>query len=281
MNELTKKRLIGVVVLVVVGVLIPLLLSRCMHSGSKDKDQGSMRVYNVQPDGNSKPADSNQNAGQDNGGSPGQQNAQGGTSGNGEAANDQSRPTPDAVSPNSQSDFSTPPVHGNSAQSGQNRGKPSHAQPEPKPKPSRSSHTESTSKPDKSSSASSSAHDSASSNRSGSGSSDYGSSSMGSQSSSHSSSASKSSGSSSGSGLEQSSISGWVVQVASFSHRNYAESMAKKLKGQFKASYTPGQANGKTLYRVNVGPFDSRDAAESAADRLSQGGHKGLVRHLP
>ncbi|MGB7757373.1 MAG: SPOR domain-containing protein [Salinisphaera sp.] len=276
MNDVMKKRLIGVAILVIIGVLTPLLLSRCMHGGSEDNGRGSMRVYDVQPDGQAKQAGHGQsdqgNGSTKKGSSPDQPQAAGGDTG------DQAgqTPNPDAVSPQSKSGFSTPPVHGDSGGSSNQSPSteaPSNAQAKPSksaPNPAPSSHG-------------SADRDASQKQSSSAGSHDYGASSVGSGSSSagQQSSGSGTSSSASASGVRKSSIQGWVVQVASFSEQGNAADLAKKLKGQFPASYTPGQVNGKTWYRVNVGPFDSKQAAQSAADRLSQAGHKGLVRHLP
>lgn len=274
MNDVMKKRLIGVAILVIIGVLTPLLLSHCMHSGSGDQDngRGSMRVYDVQPDGQTKPADNGNNSGN------GEDADQGGSSSNA-GDGDQGQPppqNPDAVSPQSQSHFSTPPVHGQSDQSGaasngDNAGnRASQNQQSSKPAPS-SSRTPTRQKP--SASPRPTEHGQSSSH-------DYGASTSASHGSS-SQSASNSGSDNGASGGEKSSIHGWVIQVASFGKRENAADMVNKLKGQFQASYTPGDVNGKTWYRVNVGPFDNEQDARSAAARLEKAGHKGLVRNLP
>ncbi|RJS95031.1 SPOR domain-containing protein [Salinisphaera sp. Q1T1-3] len=306
MNDVMKKRLIGVVVLVAIGVLVPVLLARCMGDSGQKGDRGQMRVYNVQPDGQAAPADNQAQSGDQ-----------------GENDNDgQSTPRPDAVSPqrddSASSDsgsqgFSTPPVHGSgdddadSPRAGGNQGA-SRSETSQRASTSqrgdstsqsssagRSSSRESQSSTGRSSSAS---NDTASSrNRSSDNTStrrndgghDYGASTQGSSAqqadrgnaSSSTSNNASSQGASGSNGLERARISGWVVQVASFSERSNAERMAKSLSGNYTASYTPGDVNGKTLYRVNVGPFDNESAARSAESRLKQQGHNGLVRNLP
>lgn len=260
MNDVTKKRLIGVAILVIIGVLAPLLLSRCMHGDDSGGDRSSMRVYEVKPDGETKTTNNDQQ------GQPEGAASSSSTNHDSEAQ----AAHPDAVSPQNSSDFSTPPVHGNSGgASGESDSADAssreHSQPsEPTPKQSASNNDRSRNQPKPS------AHD-------------YGASSTGSESAHDKSRPNQTHAASGGSssGLERSSIQGWVIQVASFSEQGNAQDMARKLKGQFSASYTPGQVNGKTLYRVNVGPFDSEKAARNAADKLSQAGHKGLVRHLP
>lgn len=261
MNDVMKKRLIGVAVLVGLGVLAPLLLSRCMLNGDEDNGRGSMRVYNVQSDGNAEPADnspSNPPKAADQNTTPDQTPSVASANNSGQSGGGQ--PKPDAVSPQSKSDFSTPPVHGASGRSANSSAQPKNP--------------------------ASAANSEGGRHQSGTSSRDYGAASVGAGSSSGGQRSSGSntspsvSSSTPASGPEKSSIQGWVVQVASFSDQGNATDLAKKLQGQFAASYTPAQVNGKTWYRVNVGPFDSRQAAQSAADQLSQAGHKGLVRHL-
>lgn len=53
MQDIVRKRLVGAVVLVLVGITLPFLLSRCMHGPSQD-DQ-AMRVYEVTPSGGVEP----------------------------------------------------------------------------------------------------------------------------------------------------------------------------------------------------------------------------------
>ncbi|WP_293625336.1 SPOR domain-containing protein [Salinisphaera sp.] len=49
-----KKRVVGATVLVVLGIALPLLLARCMQGG--DGETEAMRVYEVAPDGEARPA---------------------------------------------------------------------------------------------------------------------------------------------------------------------------------------------------------------------------------
>ena len=46
-----KKRLIGVVIIIAIGVLVPVLLSQCVGSNNEADKSGDMRVYTVDPDG--------------------------------------------------------------------------------------------------------------------------------------------------------------------------------------------------------------------------------------
>ncbi|HET7314383.1 SPOR domain-containing protein [Salinisphaera sp.] len=262
MNDVMKKRLIGVAVLVIIGVLAPLLLSRCMHGGNENDGRGSMRVYNVQPNGETAPVDGSNND------RSGARNNQSASSGGDAAASgigqDRNRaPKPDAVSPQSESDFSTPPIHGNSAPAGSSGAASAPAANSNPPGDSASSSDSSAPANEANESGSSSAAQ------------DHGAASSGSGASNSASAGSSSAG------AEKTGIEGWVVQVASFSKRDNAKDMTDQLESRFPVSYAPGQVNGKTYYRVYVGPFDSEQAAQSAADRLSEAGHKGLVRHLP
>ncbi|WP_353178536.1 SPOR domain-containing protein [Salinisphaera sp. T5B8] len=50
-----KKRVVGATVLVILGIALPLLLARCMQGGGEG-DTDAMRVYEVAPDGQAKPA---------------------------------------------------------------------------------------------------------------------------------------------------------------------------------------------------------------------------------
>ena len=107
---------------------------------------------------------------------------------------------------------------------------------------------------------------------------DYGASTQGRATQRDTSSSDSASNSSSG---QRDSISGWVVQVGSFSKQSNAADLARSLSGDFSASYTPATINGRTLYRVNLGPFSTEDQARNAAQKLSQQGRSGLVRNLP
>lgn len=272
MNDVMKKRLIGVAILVVIGVLAPLLLSRCMHSGSDDDGRGSMRVYNVQPDGEAEPATG---SGHDTDEAAADDNTQHASAGDTAQKKQSQQPSPDAVSPQSKSEFSTPPVHGNSGNDEADTEAPSEPASTQQAEPSQQSPGQS--EPNE-------RQRNTEREQAGHNSRDYGSSSVGSGASSSNSSPSSngnSASSASGSGLEKRQPKGWVVQIASFGKQDNAEALVRKLQGQFKAFYTPGDVNGKTWYRVNVGPFDGEDAARSAAGRLKQQGHNTLVRHLP
>ncbi|WP_423823943.1 SPOR domain-containing protein [Salinisphaera sp. SPP-AMP-43] len=268
MNDVMKKRLIGVAILVIIGVLAPLLLSRCMHSGGEDDGRGSMRVYNVQPDGEAEPADGSGNDAGDTG-TDGQ--AQQASAANHTPTAQSRQPSADAVSPQSESEFSTPPVHGSSSDEQAAAQTPAEPAPKKQAQPSQSSASTRQS-------SSNEPQPSTERDRAESTSSDYGSSTVGNNAKSNRSQGGNASAA--GTGLEKRQPKGWVVQIASFGKQDNAEALARQLQGQFKAFYTPGDVDGKTWYRVNVGPFDGEDAARATADRLKQQGRKTLVRHL-
>jgi len=71
---------------------------------------------------------------------------------------------------------------------------------------------------------------------------------------------------------------GWVVQLGAFSQAANAQRRAEiaRAKG-FPAFVIPLQRSGKTLYRVRVGPRDSREAAEKLAASLAKAGFTGQV----
>lgn len=70
-------------------------------------------------------------------------------------------------------------------------------------------------------------------------------------------------------GLKQSVAAGsWVVQVASFLEESNARTLAQQLSGAFAVFYTPARIEGKTWYRVRIGPFDSEAAAHDTAAQL-------------
>lgn len=90
-----KKRVVGAVVLVIIGVALPLLLARCLQG---DGEQQPMRVYEVAPDGETRPANETGNGRELDGAS--------GVPADGERAvpDDGPRAMPEAVSPSSESD---------------------------------------------------------------------------------------------------------------------------------------------------------------------------------
>jgi DedD protein len=63
-----------------------------------------------------------------------------------------------------------------------------------------------------------------------------------------------------------------VIQVFSTADVNQAESVQGRLvKGGYKAYLSPVQVGGRTMYRVRIGPFDSRDQAQKVAEQVRKG----------
>ncbi len=63
-----------------------------------------------------------------------------------------------------------------------------------------------------------------------------------------------------------------VIQVFSTADLPQAESVQGRLsKGGHKAYLSPVQVGGRTMYRVRIGPFDSRDKAQTVAEQVRKG----------
>ena len=63
-----------------------------------------------------------------------------------------------------------------------------------------------------------------------------------------------------------------VIQVFSTADVDQAESVRGRLvKGGHKAYLSPVQVGGRTMYRVRIGPFDSRDSAQKVAEQVRKG----------
>ncbi|MES1240612.1 MAG: SPOR domain-containing protein [Acidobacteriota bacterium] len=63
-----------------------------------------------------------------------------------------------------------------------------------------------------------------------------------------------------------------VIQVFSSADADQAESVRGRLvKGGHKAYLSPVQVGGRTMYRVRIGPFDSRDQAQKVAEQVRKG----------
>ena len=68
------------------------------------------------------------------------------------------------------------------------------------------------------------------------------------------------------------------MQLGRFSNRENAERLAARVSDKgFRSYLEPLQRDGKTLYRVRVGPEPSRADAEALAKRLSGAGFKGQL----
>ena len=71
---------------------------------------------------------------------------------------------------------------------------------------------------------------------------------------------------------------GFAVQLAAFSDDKGANSLANRLKRDGYPAYTePLKTSRGTLWRVRVGPFPSRDAANVVRDKLKTEGQNGIV----
>ncbi len=275
MNDVMKKRLIGVVIIIAIGVLVPVLLSQCMGGNNEADKSGDMRVYTVDPDGQTQSESQGDNQGEDETDAndtpdmPEAVSPQRDDSADTDQADDESFETPPVAGRQNDADNEASDDAGNApaddeaprASQSQRTSEPQQSRepepereptpaPEPEPAPQRSSQSGS----------------------------DYGASTQGRATSRDTTSSSNTSSSSAG---QRNSISGWVVQVGSFSKQSNAADLARSLGGRFSASYTPATINGRTLYRVNIGPFANEGQARDAADKLSQQGRNGLVRNLP
>lgn len=72
---------------------------------------------------------------------------------------------------------------------------------------------------------------------------------------------------------------GFYVQVAAFSTKKPADTLMARLKKKDYAAYVVTEASGPSRFRVRVGPFADRVAAEEASDRLKkEEGLSPLVR---
>jgi DedD protein len=71
----------------------------------------------------------------------------------------------------------------------------------------------------------------------------------------------------------------WMVQLGSFSAQNNANDYAREVKAAgFPATVSSFRSGGKTMYRVQVGPRETRDAADKLVIDLKKAGYeKGLV----
>ena len=70
----------------------------------------------------------------------------------------------------------------------------------------------------------------------------------------------------------------FAVQLAAFSDDKGANALAGRLKRSGYSAYTePFKTSKGTLWRVRVGPYPSREAANAARDRLKSEGQSGIV----
>ncbi|MDE0489651.1 MAG: SPOR domain-containing protein [Gammaproteobacteria bacterium] len=70
----------------------------------------------------------------------------------------------------------------------------------------------------------------------------------------------------------------WAVQLGSFSSRANADALSEWCREQgYGVKVMTGQDGGGTLHRVRVGPYASRDAADSAVAELALLGRRGFI----
>jgi DedD protein len=73
-------------------------------------------------------------------------------------------------------------------------------------------------------------------------------------------------------------VGGWVVQLGSFSEEENARRLAQRVATfGYSPSITNHRASGRTMYRVRVGPHESRARADAAASALSAHGFVAQV----
>jgi cell division septation protein DedD len=261
MNDVMKKRLTGLLILIAIAVLIPLLLARCMHGTDGNQNPGSMRVYNIKPDGQLKRVGQQQAS--DTSLGQATQIAQNNTA-PADTGHGHSSSAPQGAQ------FSTPKSHGNTG--GQTKRPPDNAGQENAGTP--SGHAAQSVPPQAATqSGSHKAHKTQSVPQQ-----------SAAQNDKHpvdEKSGSATANKAPGDNTKESHLNGWVVQVASFSKRANARALAADLKGDYQASYSRVNVKGKNYYHVIVGPFNDKSGAESAAQRLHQADHGSLVRHLP
>ena len=70
----------------------------------------------------------------------------------------------------------------------------------------------------------------------------------------------------------------YVVQVgASFGTAEKANELTSQLKKKYASAYTQSPTGSDTLYRVRIGPYNSREDAQQVATELSSQGFKGVM----
>lgn len=258
MEDKIKKRIVGAVVLVFAGILVPFLLVQILQDPQLDEQ--AMRVYKITSSGeveqidgpssaDSPPADESMTLAKTEGLHVKQDQ---------DAAKTTSKNKPDTQTQSNALE--------SKKQHAQSRGTPhqqsaSQAQPatqrKPKPEP------ESSPEPTQSEPGSTESTRTASQ-----------------QTDTSQATASDSAGSET-SGIKRSVASGaWVVQVASFLKENNARALAHTLGDHFDAYYTEAQIDDKSWYRVRIGPLESEAEANNKSGELRALGHKTLVLQI-
>lgn len=83
-------------------------------------------------------------------------------------------------------------------------------------------------------------------------------------------------------GVPSDPLSAWAVQVGSFTSKDNAERLSESLKSRgYRAFVTRVNEQGKTFYRVRVGPEQERARADALAERLKKDGQKTAVLRHP
>ncbi len=73
-------------------------------------------------------------------------------------------------------------------------------------------------------------------------------------------------------------VTGWAVQVGSFTSRENADRLAEELRRQgYSVFIREGASNGRRLYRVRVGPERDRSAAQALAAKLRKAGRTTAI----
>jgi cell division protein FtsN len=69
-------------------------------------------------------------------------------------------------------------------------------------------------------------------------------------------------------------VTGWMVQLGSFSNSGNARRQAERVEtyGHDARIYEFAAAGGRTMFRVRLGPLDSRERAEATASSLAANG---------
>lgn len=277
MSEVMKKRLIGLLILIIIAILIPVLLSQCKQESTGSGSGDDMRVYDIQPDGDTALVSKNQTEGQS-----GEASESGPESGTGSGTKDNEAEAGQQGqienndfgtvggegSQSGESKFSTPPVHGKSGAQGV-AGNHSGNKEATSQSQTRTEREQSASQPDKTASSKENARKKqAASSQNGNAGNSQG-------------STQKATQPKVAEGTKEDKVHGWVVQIGSFSKSANAMSAVKQVGQSQQASYSQVEVNGKHYYHVYVGPFDNEEAAKAAAAKLKKSGHNTLVRNLP
>jgi cell division protein FtsN len=70
----------------------------------------------------------------------------------------------------------------------------------------------------------------------------------------------------------------YIVQVgASFGTAEKANELTAQLRRKYPSAHTQNPSGSDTLYRVRIGPYNSRDDAQQVANELASQGFKGVM----